>query len=523
MSRVLVIVIPRQSVPTSECLPCSSLSRRWNGSPWRPLGSDAFIKNYLQNKIQSCTDALRPLQDIPDARIRFHLHPGTGSVCRVEHTFRLTPSILSLLLAVQFDELQRATYSRLNDVPLPASTSFQIGLPLRMGVHGFSPLSPFVHAFYAASLLEAAPIRAKGPANPSVPFYSGMGRRHLVRVLATINPEIRTRVVLSSHSPLGPFELDALLDRPERVHTTLFQALHGAFSRMYWEKSAWDRLPSPSDHTLVSVRRRARYNSLCAPGAASFFCAHPALASRVSNEVWSGMLRRHSDSQVYDDSIQPLLCSHCRRPMDIRGDHAAMCRHGFGTVHRHNTVRNTLARHAFRAAGLSCDMEVAFLIPGTAHRPADLLVQPAPPPAGALPDRPTAYDVTVRSPYRVGALIQAARGIAGAAEVADADKLRTHGRIIRSALHREANAALPLLDWHFVPLTFDTLGAPSACSTSVLESLAHQIAIRTGTIFGTAKSRLSQRLSYAIWSSVASATVARMPYHGAALSCPAQV
>ena len=81
-------------------------------------------------------------------------------------------------------------------------------------------------------------------------------------------------------------------------------------------------------------------------------------------------------------------------------------------------IRNTLARLAFRAAGVPCDFEVPFLIPGTAHRPADLLVQPAPPPAGALPDRPTAYDVTFCNPYAAANLLSATRSIAGAAEAA---------------------------------------------------------------------------------------------------------
>ena len=129
----------------------------------------------------------------------------------------------------------------------------------------------------------------------------------------------------------------------------------------------------------------------------------------------------------------------------------------------------------------------------------------------------------MRSPYRAGALLIAARRIAGAAEVADADKLRAHARKVRAALHLEANADLPRLDWNFISLAFDTLGAPSARTTSVIVHLARQIANRTGTSFGTAKSRLSQRLSYTIWSSVASAIIARMPYHGSALSCPTQM
>ena len=53
--------------------------------------------------------------------------------------------------------------------------------------------------------------------------------------------------------------------------------------------------------------------------------------------------------------------------------------------------------------------------------------------------------------------------------------------------------------------------------------MAHKIANRTDTTFGIARTRLSQRVSYAIWSSVAAATLAHMPYHGSALSVPTQM
>ena len=209
--------------------------------------------------------------------------------------------------------------------------------------------------------------------------------------------------------------------------------------------------------------------------------------------------------------------------MDPRGDHAAICAHGFGVVHRNDTVRNLLARHAFRAAGLSCNLEVPFLLAGSAARPAEILVQPAAPPAGAPPDRPIAYDVTVRSVYRGGTLSRAAKELAGAAEAAHVDKLRAHARTVREALHLPPDVPLPNLEWKFVPLAFDTLGAASARTMDVLETMAHRIANRTCSSYGTAKLRLLQRVSFAIWSNVASATIARMPYHGAALSSPAQV
>ena len=235
------------------------------------------------------------------------------------------------------------------------------------------------------------------------------------------------------------------------------------------------------------------------------------------------MLRRHLDTPVSDNSVVPPRFSHCQRVMDARGDHAANCKHGYGAVLRHNIVRNTLSRQAFRAAGLACDFEVPFLIPGTAHRPADLLVQPAPPPAGALPDHPTAYDLTVCNPYTAANLLSAARSIAGAADAAHTRKLRIHDRTLRAALHLQSNTPIPPLEWHFVPLAFDTLGAWSAQTTAVLDAVSQKIATRSGSTFGIAKTRLSQRLSYAIWSSVAAATIARMPCHGSAPSCPPQV
>lgn len=137
------------------------------------------------------------------------------------------------------------------------------------------------------------------------------------------------------------------------------------------------------------------------------------------------MLRRYLGITVYEDSTQPLLCSHCNQPMDPYGDHATICKHGFGVVHRHNTLRNTLARHVLKGTGLSYTIEAPFLIPHTSSRPTDILVQPTPPPTGEAPGRPTAYDITVRSPYIHGKIRQAALRRAGAAEEAESDKVRT--------------------------------------------------------------------------------------------------
>ena len=184
--------------------------------------------------------------------------------------------------------------------------------------------------------------------------------------------------------------------------------------------------------------------------------------------------------------------------MDPRGDHATKCKHGFGITHRHNSLRNCIARQLFKPSGLAYRLEVSFLIPDTAHRPADILVQAGPPPPGALPERPTAYDVTVRSPFRSGIINKAAKQRAGAAEAADADKVQTLNRTLRDALLIAATDPIPPLDWTFTPLAFDTLGAPSARTVSVIEVHAQKIAFRSCMSYAAAKSRIEQHLSYSI-------------------------
>ena len=83
-----------------------------------PLGTDAFVKSYLQAKVDLVSDSLTLLDSIPDAQIRFHLHRVSNSVCRVEHVFRLTPPRISLPTAIRFDQDQQAAYSRFNNIPL---------------------------------------------------------------------------------------------------------------------------------------------------------------------------------------------------------------------------------------------------------------------------------------------------------------------------------------------------------------------------------------------------------------------
>lgn len=63
------------------------------------------------------------------------------------------------------------------------------------------------------------------------------------------------------------------------------------------------------------------------------------------------------------------------------------------------------------------------------------------------------------------------------------------------------------------PLAFDTLRACSANTSSIIETFASTIAHRSHCAYSIVNLSLRQRLSYAIWSSVATQVLARMPSH----------
>ena len=213
---------------------------------------------------------------------------------------------------------------------------------------------------------------------------------------------------------------------------------------------------------LVFISRYI-YSSLmtaCPMRSDTFLSAYPSLTSTVHSTQWLVMLRRPLDVPVYEDSIRPLISAHCNKQMDSRGDQESQSKNGFGLIHIRNAARTTFVRHVFRAAGRACNIEVLCLIPHTHRRPADVLVQPCPLPPGALPDKPTAYDITVCSPYAQTVMRQAAQNPAAAAEAGHRENISDLKRTIHDALRIYKDAPTPNLKWHFVPLPFGILGAP---------------------------------------------------------------
>ena len=235
------------------------------------------------------------------------------------------------------------------------------------------------------------------------------------------------------------------------------------------------------------------------------------------------MVRRHLDLPVYEVSTPTLTSPHCHRRMDCSGDHATKRSHGFGFTHRHNTLRNPIARKAVKPAGLAYNVEVPFWIPDTSLRLADILVRTGTFHANEQYTCPIVYDVTVRSPFTTDALKSAAALRAGASEVGEKEKYQTLRRNLHNALQLHDTDPILPLDWQFFPLAFDTYGAPSMNTTKFIEEHALKIAFRTTTSYANAKQTIEQHLSYSIWSSTAEAILSRLHSSLAALTTPLQV
>ena len=189
-----------------------------------PVGSINYMELKLQEKLDACNNALSNNAELPDARIKFHLHRMCGSACKAQHLFRLVPSDVSLPYAEQFDKDQLAAYSRLNNIQLTPSAIAQLR-PFRKGGHGFTPIAPLIHASYSATLIEAAPIRVPHPQYPSTDRYIRMARSTLKIFVRNLPEQSQPRgFALRQNLPDGlcHFEPQALAERPERTNQMLF-------------------------------------------------------------------------------------------------------------------------------------------------------------------------------------------------------------------------------------------------------------------------------------------------------------
>lgn len=81
----------------------------------------------------------------------------------------------------------------------------------------------------------------------------------------------------------------------------------------------------------------------------------------------------------------------------------------------------------------------------------------------------------------------------------------------RGNLSLNDTAEMPDLGFHFVPLALDPLGAPSVRVATTVKCYALQVSMPSASMTATVATWIWQKLSLAMWSSLAAAILAPMP------------
>lgn len=142
----------------------------------------------------------------------------------------------------------------------------------------------------------------------------------------------------------------------------------------------------------------------------------------------------------------------------------------------------------FRPAGPSEQLETPVFLPGINLRPADILLQPS----AAPPGPPACTTVCV-------------------ATLADAGKLRSLESAVCMNLSLTDTASIPDLGFNLVPLAVNTFGAPPERAVATAKQHAWQISMGSAGTPAIAKTRIWQKMSFAIWPSIATVILARLP------------
>ena len=476
-----------------------------------PLGSPAYIRQFLQTKMTALTHVLDDIATIPDPRLAFHLQRSTAGVCRFTHLARLLPASVLGPTAKAFDEHQTALLSSTTGIPFDDAPANQAALPLRHGGLGLTPLRFIAPIAYAASSIDTATLRARWLSTPAAPISPA-------DLVADADPLITAlRPYLAPIPDLPTLTAATLAEHPTHNQKLLTWAFFEHRAGLLWQDAEWarrTRRSAPASADLLALR--ARRNAVTDKQSVAFLTASYRETGFISAPVWAIILRRYLGLNVYDAPTPDLFCTACANakiplsiPLDRAGHHALACRNGYGWHARHTAVVLRISRHVLRPAGLSHRREVPMLLPNNAKRPADLYVTPPPPADGIRPPKPHALDITIVTlhPPASGDLQMlkvAAEHTGGCASLAHFNKIN---RLCAAANVSDLNA----LPFTFYPIAFDVYGTPSPQTSLYLRDVGTAIARKSGAPLHLCLRRIYQQTSFAIWATVAQSVLIRDP------------
>ena len=206
---------------------------------------------------------------------------------------------------------------------------------------------------------------------------------------------------------------------------------------------------------------RARLLSVSSPGAGAWLGVVPSSALRqtLDPKEFSTLLRFWTGQSLFTESTD---CPMCDTHMELFGFHALTCRSGGGLGVRHNALRDAFFYFVQRCGIVGVGRETAYLLSGSADRPADVLIPPSclviP---GLIPSKPVCLDFAVTNPQQSSRLSRAS--VSAGAAAADYESKVKLPRYLDEC---RANGL------GFVPMVVETFGAWGPAAIPVLDQIS---------------------------------------------------
>ena len=350
-----------------------------------PIGSGSFVSSFASSLVAKLDAIDAKLRQVPCLQTQLCLLRGCLGFAKVNHLLRCCPPDQIALACRQFDTRLRRFLSRLLGLPaIPDEAWAQACLPLRFGGLGLTPASAVASSAHLGSLVASVGLS-----------------KILLGDLSSSFPSPSALSLLD-----GFWQAHAVSDDAQRSFEALGQIpkVQHFLSQFVWDFLLSDlRSKGPND-----LRFLARLTTLHMPHAVAFIRGAPCpwLQLRASSPLaFRVALRRVLGLPLLES---PASCALCGLPMDLFGDHAAVC--AGSATKRHDRVRDLLFL-VCKEAGYSVAKEVRNLLPGSRAKPGDLVIQSFSPSFAC-----SAFDISLSDPLQSSKLKYAAvrKGYVGA-------------------------------------------------------------------------------------------------------------
>ena len=448
--------------------------------------SPQMFARVMQARVDKVKRGLQRAQSLAHPQHELLLLRACGGTPKVRSALGSSPSEFVAEAVADLAAAELGSLAHIMKEDLTPTQIRQARLPIADGGLGVAQAAVLGDAVYVACALRTLPLQAR--------ILGGRG----IDVLPIPQFDATLARFQADH-PAAPPDLPTVLLAPS---TRKLQVL----ARIVTEKEVQGLLAQlqearPGDGLHADRLRVARYRSVATPAASAWSLMAPRFPHESPPNRYRCALRLRLGMPVFAAGSSCLARPvHGGRPcgevMDANGVHAFHCKVGKEGQHaRHQGVVGALAA-AYKRAGVPVikdprGMGVASLVKaGGQLRPADLLL--------TINGEPVCGDVSVKSPFAVGAAAWRAEFVVGAtAEKGHADKVVKHA------------AACTAMGVGFKALSFDIYGNPSTEMEKDLAWLVMRVAEHEGVRPAVASALVRRRVGWAVMMGTVAQVMAR--------------